>query len=320
MRARWIPAGLAAMLVLATIPAAQAPAAAGSPDVGRRRSAAERGCDEHLRRGHQAGQPTIGGGRTVTIQWSAGPRENRDRPPTFALEPIDFAENAVGGDVCQLREQTFRTEVLPSAVTVVDGETLVVCGRLDGSRTAIELWSFAWPEPMPGPTTDVTTGLTSVPVVLPDPRAVTRVPDTDVGPRLVCNVTGLRRAGLPCEKLLVQLDDDPRELYALHLATGALELIASAHAATGLLGLLPTLGAFDHIDYGDHARDGYLYAFGRSSPGCGALPPSWGTVRHPVLVDADRDGVLDWAVDIDQRDRETLGWRELTSYEDWWRP
>ncbi|MBL8862417.1 MAG: hypothetical protein JNK02_10445 [Planctomycetes bacterium] len=219
-------------------------------------------------------------------------------------------------------EQKFTLRYYPTACCVIDNESIVVAGKADDGQTIIELWTLAWPSPMPAPIVNTQTGVSSVNVALPSIAARTELYKANiVGRVLARNMCGLRRASGSTENLLVQFDDSS-DLLSLNLSTKVLTFVAGSTASGGVLGILPLSADQDYLQFGDRitgAETGYSYTFGVSRGGSCMLveDPNFASL---ILLDSNRDGVIDGTRQYTNAQRSAGGWTNLVNFANYWKP
>jgi len=219
-------------------------------------------------------------------------------------------------------DQVFTTRFYPTACCVIEGVSMIVCGKTDLGDTVIERWLLEWPSPMPAPATNVQSGVTSVGIALPSLGARSELYKANTpGRLLVRNITGIRRSAGPCENLLVQFDDSS-DICSLNLATKAIVLLGSAANQGGTLGLLPVTQEQDCLLFGDKiggTETGFSYTFSvtRWASSMIVEDPSFVTM---ILVDSNRDGSIDAVRQYTNAQRKSDGWIELQNFADYWKP
>lgn len=273
------------------------------------------GSSEQIRIAHQAGRvTTFAAEKEVRIAWTAMALLNGPQPPEahWADSQYEWATD----------DQVFTTRHYPTASCVVSGSMVVVCGKTDSGDTLIESWLLAWPSPMPAPSTNVQTGVTSVGIALPSLGARTELyKATVIGRALVRNVTSLRRSMGAPQHLVLQFDDS-NDIYSLDLATKTLTLLGSSSSPGGSLGVLPLTSGQDCLLFGNKiggSETGYSYTFAETRWGSSMAveDPNFVTM---VLVDSDRDGVIDNVRQYTNAQRKADGWTELVNFANYWNP
>ena len=269
-----------------------------------------------IRKGYQEGRiRTSSVEKQVFIGWTSSAIANQ--PPVWTAQWSPQG-NALDGNKAQSGIQEFSTRYFPTASCVLAEDAIVVAGITTAGETVVERWSLAWPTPMPSPLANQA-GVTAVSVALPSRAGVRRVYSADVvGRRYVRNLCALRRASGPPTDCLVQFYDS-NDLYSLNLNTGQATLVASAVNASGALGMVPGLQPKNHsaISFGNRTGVGYAYTLRRGmksslATGSPTAPPV------VVLVDGNRDGVVDSALQMTAADYAQQGWSNLNNYESWW--
>jgi len=266
---------------------------------------------EQVRAGCQAGRVTTSAvDKLVRIEWNAMALMNGSSPTEDAWchGTLEWSTDT----------QDFTTQYWPTACCVI------VCGKTRAGETIIELWPLEWPRPMPAPRTDTHTGVTSVGLALPMLAAKKILYRAHtVGKVLARNVCGIRRSTGATANLLVQFHDS-NDVYVMNLTTQALNLLASATSPAGTLGIVPSLatGEQDYVQFGDKiagAETGYTYTFGFSNFGSSmnVYDPNYQTL---ILLDADRNGVIETARYYTNDQRVAAGWTDATTFANDWRP
>ena len=271
-----------------------------------------RSSPETLRRGHQRGLAfAMTADRSVLFEWTASIGIN---DPIGPVEQWSFPEDPLHDGV-STRTTEIGTRYYPTALSTIDSETVVVAGYEVDGKTVIERWMFRWPAEMPTGVHDPATGMTVVPVVVPERTRVDVLYSADVADRrIVQSACGYHRSAGPALKALVQFHDS-YDLYSVDLASGALDLIASPTSGDGLLGLVPELAAhgYDKILPREKIGEGFVYTMGRIRAGVpGAHWPAL------VLQDSDRDGALDGYRVYGEAEWLAEGWKDPFSFSDDW--
>lgn len=207
-------------------------------------------------------------GKTLDLSWRYAPFES-------------YPE--IGIDV----DQTIATSYWPTAIRVIDANTVVVTGkeRAPSNSTVVEIWTFS--DPSAGYVGDVNNPSNIVWNFQPGERtAVDEVYDAATpGRDMIMAVFSLE--GAPSDQLLVQFYDS-RDLYKLECDTGTLTLAASPTGQSSGVITEPNLLSDSHSSYwqGEHNTHGYLYVF---TQGGFIIEPS----STLVFFDSDKDGTLD---------------------------
>jgi len=269
-----------------------------------------------LREAYQSGIVSLNAmERRVSIRWTAS--ELTNLPPDFSLE-WDVQNNALGGAKATSGGQTFSTNYYPSACGPIDSDGMLIGVITSVGGIIVQRWEFTWPETMPIPVVDPATGLSVVAVALPTLERTTVYSEPRDGPhRFVAGICGLRIVGTRPQKALIQFHE-PNDICVLDLNSGNLSLVASETDDTGSLGLLPALSAKDYsgIAVREHVSQEYVYRFARTrTDGHRDTAPS---VPIILIVDNDRDGIVDVVHQLTGDDFLAQGWYDLQNYIDWW--
>jgi hypothetical protein len=108
----------------------------------------------------------------------------------------------------------------------------------------------------------------------------------------------------------------------MDLASGARSLLASQTDSLACLGVVAALGCTycDSIQFGDRPETGFSYVFTGWGPGCVQAAPSDTDPRILILLDTDRDGIIDSFKQLSGTQWMAEGWFRLESYREWWLP
>jgi len=273
-----------------------------------------------LRMGLQAGVVSaIGRERCVNVLWTASAIANQE--PDYSLE-VDFANRAIGGAKATTRNQMVGTNFFPTAFGKLSDSEVLVAGIRSSGVTVVQRWTLVWPPQMPSPTQDVESGLTSVEVVFPTiERSNVFVGPALSGRRYVTGINSLRRlAGAPTQALIQFLQPD-NDVMVMDLSSGGFELLASEANSSAELGVLTSLATKDYsqIGFGDKTDTGYCYRFWRGDSDLSTVLPA-GSPPTPILmlVDNDRDGTIDNAVQLTSGQFVSGGFDNLRNYAAFW--
>lgn len=97
---------------------------------------------------------------------------------------------------------------------------------------------------------------------------------------------------------------DSRDLYSLDLTSGAVTLVASPTAQGSAIHAPSLVVDYSVINRRDHIRSGYLYIMALESGGAPIV----------VLVDSDRDGVLDDCLELTAGEWGSQGYGDAANY------
>lgn len=246
----------------------------------------------------------------VAIEWSAAadyalpvPAESEWQPLAHGLE--DDPSPA------QYQLQQFSTSFHPTNAEVVDNDTLLVAGFSSTGTTILEKWTFAWPLQMPFPQADPSTGISTVPVVVPPRTETTVLYKQDVtGRRFVRGLSAQKRSSGAPTSAIVWFNDS-RDLYEINLSSGQLSLLASPGSQQGALGQIPELtNLYDRISSSEMIGGPYYYFFGRTDWTYSA------SSAQSILVfeDSDKDGSLDTHLMITPAQWTADGWSNAYNF------
>lgn len=279
----------------------------------------------NLRGGYQSGAITfVAAKKSVDFYWTASALTNQEPDWDTYGSTASLSTNSR----LQSRYTNYRnsvsTNIYVTACGRLDDDELLVAGVSSTGRTMVQRWLFVWPDPMPQPEVDPETGLDSVEVVVPGlqrTNVYTGPPGTSP-PKIITGICGLRNGSGATTKALAQFAA-PNDVMQLNLGTGAMTLLASETGAGATLGAVSSLGIkhYSSIGIRDHYVDGYLYAFNlgssASSSFYGGAPVDDDDVRL-YLVDTDRNGTIDSAMQMSTIQFSAGDYDELDAYRDWW--
>lgn len=191
------------------------------------------------------------------------------------------------GKILFRKEQEFQTGMYPTDMALIDGDTLVVAGKRKGDFTAIERWEFEWPDPLPWPSYDVTTGEWSYDIALPTLTSKTEIyGEGTLGRVFVRHLLPVRGLSGGDASVYVQFHDSG-DIYSLNVTNEALVLITGP-SKPGLLPAIPELTNNYKLSWAaNHSSQGYVYVLGYTDRVEPTDPPTL------VLRDTDRDGDID---------------------------
>jgi hypothetical protein len=262
-----------------------------------------------LRAGFQKGLvSTDTSRRSVDFLWGAGATVNQARYRNYipSLEPTEPMPTAI-------EMVSIGTRFDPNAVAVLDGNRLLVAGVTDDQHTVIVRWDFTWPSPMPAPQTDPATGITTVALQVRDRRGISRIYLGTAPPdRRVHSMCGLVREDALSSHALVVWSDNG-DIGLLDIETGATSLLASGEIAAGAF-VIPSLGsvAYNHIGFAERFDLGYTYELYRETV-LGSRTAVWPAT---LLVDSDRDGVVDGFRVLERSEWLAEGWNDPAKFVD----
>lgn len=218
------------------------------------------------------------------------------------------APRAVASD-----SQTFSTLYQPTHACGIGPREIAVAGKEIGGDTLIEFWSFAQPvkiealtpPPQGGPLFRLQAGT----------RSAKTIVYRKSGPGFDTIAQMTRMRGPEDATLLLLRYWDSKEVFRFDWTTDVLTRLASP--SSGLPGSLhvPELAFTDSsaVRRGHHAVLGEVYVFPRRRGSEGVSDPS---VQTLVLIDSDRDGLLDGRLWIDGNGWQAHGLGDPANYVD----
>lgn len=196
--------------------------------------------------------------------------------------------------------QEIPTSYWPTAVAELqDGKTLLVAGKRTDGNTVIESWLFRAPELVPKDPEKTEFLLKPAPVE----RVDTVYDAAAQGKDLVGHM--VRKLGAS-SNVLVQFVDS-RAVYDVDVTAKPpkLTLVADPRAASVLPPVPQLAQRYTHVWAGDHRSRGYVYAF---------VNDEHDDVSRLVLLDADRNGVLDGLLVVSSAQWTADGWQVASNY------
>ncbi len=259
-----------------------------------------------LRKGFQKGLLfTDTSQKQVRLMWAAGATVNQPEhrnyiPSLEASEPMPTA----------MAESLFATRYYPNAICRLGSDRVLVAGVTSGEGTVIERWDFTWPDPMQAPSTDENTGITKVDVVEPARSAVNllyrKKPAQGHYVRALCE---LQKESQASTHALVMWDDDG-SIDLIDLESGAITSLASGSGGSASL-VIPVLETVRYNQIAAHERIDLGYVYELYYTVHGRRVSTWPLT---VLLDLDRDGVIDEFRVLDETLWQSQGWNDSNNY------
>lgn len=226
--------------------------------------------------------------RRVNVEtWFDSPGAKISGSATYDMEGrrvnIQWARRFM--DVVKVSEQSFATTFFPTELCVFRDGLCVAGKRGVSGYTVIEVWEFG-PQELPDAYVDPSTGATVHPDTELFPTDKFTIYDEKTPGRKLVRFM-FRNAGSPIH-LLVQFWDS-KDLYEIDTTTGEFERIMTVDPLAGDCEYQPELADTYYNDRwsADMLTFGYVYFLFDDGNGPTTFP------KALMLVDADRDGVLD---------------------------
>lgn len=284
-------------------------------------------CAGTIRKGYQSGRVTfLASFKKVNIAWSASARTNLQPDWATYSSNDNLGQNSRNYARYAEERQEIAAGFFVTACGLLGSDSLLVAGvSQEGGKAVVWRWDFTWPDVLPVPAIGPQ-GYSSVSIALPGVQKQL----VYVGPPLatashpfISGICGLRAQGVPTPLKAVVQFESPNDVFELDLTTSSLALLASETDAFGLLGSVPSLSikSYTNIKVMDHSQMGYIYFLSNghdlsSAPYGGSGLTDTDVRMH--LLDSNRDGVLDSALELSTAQATNGGYLNTDNYSQWW--
>lgn len=282
-----------------------------------------------IRNGFQAGSVTWRASATgADIRWTSSPLTNSEPDWDTYSENVNLGNNSRGNAKYQTAKQAIQTAFYVTAIGREYQDSLLVAGvKKVGGQVIVQRWEFFWPlTGMPNPVEDFATGLESVEIVIPGLQKTTLYTSVEINGDptvIVSGICGLRGPSGSSPTHAVLQFVAPNDIKLMNLTTGNITLLASESGSGGALGVVPSLSIkkYSGISIKNHSALGYVYFFSTGSSAVSDFYGGAGLDDDDVrthLVDSDRNGTIDSALELSTNQAQAAGYLTLENYFDWW--